>query len=292
MFEEKDFCKELNSAINQRKILCPPLDVMLVGATGAGKSSTINAWYGYEIAKVGNTAEPETKGISCYPPLPASNGWIRLWDSQGLGDGLVDSKTRNDILCSLVSPRNIDGKIYKPSVDLLLVILDGKDNCRDFGTYIQLLTDIFSCIDSRRVFFAINKIDRAMNGRHWDGTNNVPDAVLWNSLKSMKKTVFERIPEQVPIVKNRNLPINYPFFYSAKKDFDVWSLLGYVLQYMPQQQFYQYRQPVKKSGKAVNVKWGDVLGFAFLDFLTLGSLSSHYNKGKYYFDDESAKALA
>lgn len=40
--------------------LLRPLDVLLVGATGAGKSSTLNAVFGMEVAKVGDGVEPET----------------------------------------------------------------------------------------------------------------------------------------------------------------------------------------------------------------------------------------
>ncbi|HHK5578453.1 TPA: GTPase [Neisseria cinerea] len=37
-----------------------PLDVLLVGATGVGKSPTLNALFGEQKAKVGTGVDPET----------------------------------------------------------------------------------------------------------------------------------------------------------------------------------------------------------------------------------------
>ena len=57
-----------------------PLDVLVVGGTGAGKSSTINAMFEREVAKVGRSYEPETMKIES----TELNDCIRFWDSPGL----------------------------------------------------------------------------------------------------------------------------------------------------------------------------------------------------------------
>ena len=52
-----------------------------VGATGVGKSSTINAIFNMDVAKVGDRTDPETASIQKYE---LDN--MVLWDTPGLGD--------------------------------------------------------------------------------------------------------------------------------------------------------------------------------------------------------------
>lgn len=58
------------------------INLMVTGATGCGKSSTINALFNTEKAKVGVGVDPETMEISRYE---LDN--LILWDTPGLGDG-------------------------------------------------------------------------------------------------------------------------------------------------------------------------------------------------------------
>ena len=43
-----------------------PLDVMVTGATGAGKSSTLNSFFDKAVAKVGDGVDPETMKLDSY----------------------------------------------------------------------------------------------------------------------------------------------------------------------------------------------------------------------------------
>jgi predicted GTPase len=74
---------KIRQVLSERGLLYP-LDVALVGATGVGKSSTLNAIFGEDVAKVGTGVDPETQNVQGY----LINDVFRVHDSAGLGDGL------------------------------------------------------------------------------------------------------------------------------------------------------------------------------------------------------------
>jgi predicted GTPase len=62
-----------------------------VGATGTGKSSTLNALFNSTVAKVGHGVDPETQIISAY----SLHDYLRFHDSAGLGDGKDNDLTHS-----------------------------------------------------------------------------------------------------------------------------------------------------------------------------------------------------
>ena len=65
----------------QEKLKDMKINILVTGATGCGKSSTINALFNGNVAQVGQGVDPETMDIAKYE----SDGLI-IWDSPGLGD--------------------------------------------------------------------------------------------------------------------------------------------------------------------------------------------------------------
>ena len=133
---------KIRQVLSERGLLYP-LDVALVGATGVGKSSTLNAIFGEDVAKVGTGVDPETQNVQGY----LINDVFRVHDSAGLGDGLSADQRHKKNLTDLLLKTITINEDNTPDgfIDLVLVILDGAS--RDLGTSYQLLEQvILHCI--------------------------------------------------------------------------------------------------------------------------------------------------
>ena len=75
-----------------------PLDVMVTGVTGAGKSTTLNSLFEKTVAKVGTGVEPETMELGDY----RLNNVARFWDTPGLGDGIQQDRRHVEKIVDLL----------------------------------------------------------------------------------------------------------------------------------------------------------------------------------------------
>ena len=192
----------------KKKIPSPPLDIILVGVTGAGKSTTINALLGNDAAKIGYGVNPETKDIHPY----IFNKYIRLWDTPGLGDSPENDK---EYL------RRIALHLQHTLVDMVLVIVDGSR--RDLGTIYSLCNILLKKIDIDRVLFVVNQADMSMSGRHWDNNTAKPDAILSSFLDQQIEEIKKRIEANI------HYTIHRPLSYSAANKYNINTLVDYIL---------------------------------------------------------------
>ena len=191
--------EELHQRLQQLRDM--PVNIMLIGATGCGKSSTINALFScdrqipadgatfplVEIAKVGTHAEPETKDIEKY-----FIGNLTLWDTPGLGDSEERDQEHTDQISELLDESDADGT--GKLIDLVLVILDGSS--KDLGTAYRVLKDIVvpKIGDPCRILVALNQADIAMKtGQHWNYEKNEPDNTLLAYLEEKATSIQARI---------------------------------------------------------------------------------------------------
>ena len=218
MAEEKTMFDNLAEEINtmndipeeaKQKILAnimkakdEPVNMLITGPTGCGKSSTINAMFNMEVAKVGVGVDPETMEIKDY-----QLGNLRIYDSPGLGDGKERDIAHAKKITELLHRRDADGNAL---IDLVLVIVDG--STRDLGTTYELIENVIipALGEERnsRLLIAVNQADVAMKGYHWDKVNCCPDSVLTEFLNDKVRSIKERI------LTNTGVHVD-PIFYSA-----------------------------------------------------------------------------
>lgn len=232
--EKKALLKRLRAFCNTET------NIMLVGATGCGKSSTINALFAVgepgkeghvEVAKVGSKANPETKDIEKY-----RIGNLVLWDTPGLGDGTEIDRHHKDVITELLREEDEAGNAL---IDLVLVILDG--STRDLGTSYKILNEVIIPElkkDTDRILIALNQADIAMKtGRHWDYEKNEPDETLVSFLNEKVESIKTRIREDSHLEVE---PVYYCAGYEEEsgdvvRPYNLSKLLYYIMQSLPSQ---------------------------------------------------------
>lgn len=209
---------------NLSKMNIRPLDVMVTGVTGAGKSTTLNAFFQKNVAKVGDGVDPETMELDSY----SLNDAFRLWDTPGLGDGIAKDQVHKKKLVDLLY------KVYVTNpdqqrfgwIDMVLVIIEGGN--RDMGTTYTLLNEVIvPNIQRDRILVAINQADFAMKGYHWNHSFNAPDAELYAFLENQAFSIQRRVREATGV------NILKPVYYSAQYSWNIDKLFDFIIDNMP-----------------------------------------------------------
>ena len=204
--------------LNFSKLKNEELNVLIVGVTGSGKSSTINAIFNVEKAKVGYGPDPETKDTKIYQ---LDN--LYLYDTPGLGDDpLQDSHYKENII-HMLNKTNYKNEAL---IDIVLVIIDGTG--KSLGTTYDLInnTIIPNIEEKNRVLVAINQCDLAMKCQGWNHKDNCPGRKLEKYLRDMTDSVKKRIKEGTAIDIE-------PIYYSALKKYNISKLLSMIVRFTP-----------------------------------------------------------
>jgi predicted GTPase len=219
------------------------INLMITGATGCGKSSTINALFNAEVAEVGVGVDPETMDIAKYD---LDN--LVLWDSPGLGDGKeADNRHAKNIIQKL-NERDEHGNLL---IDLVLVILDG--STRDLGTSYELINQVIipnlGEDKENRILVAINQADVAMKGRYWNYVENKPEPPLVKFLEEKVASVQRRIKEGTGV----NVT---PIYYSAGfkeagvaqgRPYNLSKLFYYIIKFTPKEKRLSFVENVNQD---------------------------------------------
>ena len=228
---------------NLLKLKKEKVNLMVTGATGCGKSSTINALFGVEVAKVGTSVEPETMEIEKYE---LDN--LVIWDTPGLDDGKEADNRHSKRMIDKLYEKDENGNLL---IDLVSVILDG--GSRDLGTSYELINNVIipnlGGNRENRILVSINQADVAMKGKYWNDEENKPEKELEIFLDKKVESVKKRIKEATGIEVE-------PIYYSAgykeegymqQKPYNLSKLLYYILQHTPEEKRVIYAQNLNQE---------------------------------------------
>ena len=208
------------------------IHILIVGACGCGKSSTINALFNMDIAQVGYGVDPETQCVSEYK---LDN--LYLHDTPGLGESTEKDKVHMKKIKAALQETTSDGKAL---IDVVLVIIDGSH--RDMKSSFELINKVIipNMAEKNRILVGINRCDLALDGRGWIAELNYPDEELLERLVEKAESVKRRIEEETGVVVE-------PVFYSALHKYNISKLLSYLVKCTPKRKRVFYAEKVNRD---------------------------------------------
>ncbi|MGT2537579.1 GTPase family protein [Escherichia coli] len=236
-FDKTIVLKNLNS-LKETKV-----NILITGATGSGKSSTINALFDFEKAKVGTGVDPETMEIAKFE---LDN--IILFDSPGLGDGKESDRKHAKNIINKLNEKDKNNDLL---IDLVLVVLDGSS--RDLGTSFELINSVIIPNlgdDKSRLLIAINQADMAMKGKNWNYQENRPETKLIEFLDEKVLSTRRRIKEATGVDVT-------PIYYSAgykedneeQRPYNLSKLLAFILRKTKEEKRVVFVNDINKKEK-------------------------------------------
>lgn len=202
--DTKKLADAVDNVIRETKI-----NLLIVGPTGSGKSTTIKALFKEQKKEdveitIREGGKPITMEIENYKLSED----LTIYDSPGLGDGEKD-KEHIEKIQRLLKMQDDEGNAL---IDLVLIIVDGRAE-RDLATAyntIEVISEVMQKKDRNRILIAINKCDQISSHpkAQWDYEKGLPNEFLKTQIEKKVADIRYRILETSDLKTE-------PIYYSA-----------------------------------------------------------------------------
>lgn len=217
--EKEEVFGKLDAEITGR-----PFKVAIIGQSGVGKSSTLNAVFGITLP-VSNIKEGTTEIIE--KVFPMRDGFnLSIYDMPGL----LQSRSRDKVYEEMY-------KEVLPQCDVIVYVI--KANTRNIGDDCKILKEVVLPLCNANsvkdnLIIAVNKvdiigesIDRNDPELQWDDLNNEPTQKLWECIVKKKMAIYTKLIEENLVLINtpQSLKPDQVVFYSATYKYNLGEFL-------------------------------------------------------------------
>lgn len=207
---KRKIAERTDLAINNELINKPPV-IALIGISGVGKSSTINALFGTDlpISHFKACTQKEEEIL-----VKGKNGDIIIYDMPGLGEDIIQDEIHKKTYESVL-----------PKCDVVLWILAAKS--RGSMSFEQLiLRDFISVVSAGildRLVIGVNQVD-LIDPNDWIEEGNIPSKEQKQNIELRIEDVRTKLGRVIP-----NLSMDRILYYSATKNYRLVNLFGAML---------------------------------------------------------------
>lgn len=226
---EADLSKEdqnlLNETINNR-ITKKPFRVAIIGQSGVGKSSTLNAVFGLKNY-VSDIAEGTTKVEEHIFPMDEGFN-LAVYDMPGLNNDIVKDLEYEELYKKIL-----------PTCDVIVYIINA--HSKDIGEDCRILKEVVIPICKNNnvlenLVLGVNKVDtigEAVDPNDpelcWDIVNNVPTEKLKECIKVKLGAISDKLITE-NLVGENGIDVKRIVFYSAVFNYNLGSFLKAILE--------------------------------------------------------------
>ena len=213
---------EIKNKLHQKIQDIEPPKIAIIGFTGVGKSSTLNALFnaGQQTSDVRACTQEAKSFTGNLKKYTGSKGIVNIYDMPGLGESIISNKHHYGVYAEIL-----------PHADVIVWTFHAGDRAMaPMQDAILTLIDTIGPEFTNRLMFAINKADAIAPGEcEWNNKFNIPSANQKQNLRDFEQYIKERVHEVLP---KWHGPI---VSYSAKRRYHLEQLMTSMVHVMPKE---------------------------------------------------------